>query len=456
MVQEGTFRAQIRATLGLGLPLIGANLATLALGITDTVMLGWYSVPALAASTLGFSFYFLLFILGKGFSAAVMPMVAQAASGGDETEARRVTRMGLWLSLAFAALAIPVTWFSGPILIAMGQQPKLAALTQDYLRIFGFTMLPALMLQVLISFLAAMERAQRVLWASLIGAVLNAGLDYALIFGNFGLPALGLRGAAIASVFTQTLIFLIAAGFATLPYEMRRYQLFVRFWRPDWAALAQVFRLGLPIGLTSLAEGGLFSASALMMGWIGTLALAAHGITLQIVSLTFMVHMGLSSAATVRAGRAQGRRDARDLRLGALAAVTLSGVFGLLSVAVIVLMPRQLLGLFIDPTDPLKPQLLGVGTRLLMVAALFQMTDAAQVMALGLLRGLRDTRVPMIQAAISYWLIGIPAGYVLAFPMGFGAVGVWFGLVIGLTVAGVLMMTRFWRLAPHPGTSQPA
>nr|MDA3887686.1 MATE family efflux transporter [Allgaiera sp.] len=285
MAQERTFRAEMRATLSLGLPLVGANLATMALGITDTVMLGWYSVPALAASTLGFSFYFLLFILGKGFSAAVMPMVAQAASGGDETEARRVTRMGLWLSLGFVALAIPVTWFSGPILLAMGQQPKLAALTQDYLRIFGFTMLPALLVQVLISFLAAMERAQRVLWTSLAGAVVNAGLDYTLIFGKFGLPALGLQGAAIASVTTQTLIFLVVAGFATLPREMRPYQLFVRFWRPDWWALAQVFRLGLPIGLTSLAEGGLFSASALMMGWIGTLTLAAHGIALEIVSL---------------------------------------------------------------------------------------------------------------------------------------------------------------------------
>lgn len=450
MAQERTFRAEMRATLSLGLPLVGANLATMALGITDTVMLGWYSVPALAASTLGFSFYFLLFILGKGFSAAVMPMVAQAASGGDETEARRVTRMGLWLSLGFVALAIPVTWFSGPILLAMGQQPNLAALTQDYLRIFGFTMLPALLVQVLISFLAAMERAQRVLWTSLAGAIVNAGLDYMLIFGKFGLPALGLQGAAIASVTTQTLIFLVVAGFATLPREMRPYQLFVRFWRPDWWALAQVFRLGLPIGLTSLAEGGLFSASALMMGWIGTLALAAHGIALEIVSLTFMVHVGLSSAATVRAGRAQGRRDARALRLGAAAAVLLSGVFGLISVMVIVLIPHQLLGLFINPTDPLKPQMMMVGTQLLMVAALFQMADAAQVMALGLLRGIRDTRVPMLQAGVSYWLIGMPAGYLLAFPLGLGAVGVWFGLVVGLTVAAILMMRRFWRLAPRP------
>lgn len=453
MVQERTFRAELRAVLALGLPLIGSNLATMALGITDTVMLGWYSVPALAASTLGFSFYFLLFILGKGFGVAVMPMVAGAAASGDQTEARRVTRMAMWLSLGFIALALPVTWFSGSILVAIGQEPKLAALTQEYLQIFGFAMVPALLLQVLISFLAAMDRARMVLWGSLAGAVLNAVLDYGLIFGNFGLPEMGLRGAAVASVVTQTLIFLIAAGFATLPREMRPYQLFVRFWRPDWPALAQVFKLGLPIGLTSLAEGGLFSASAVMMGWIGTLSLAAHGIALEIASLTFMVHLGLSSAATVRTGRAQGRQDALALRQGALASILLSGGFGLFSVALIVLLPHQLLGLFIDPADPLKPQLLAVGTRLLMVAALFQLADAAQVMALGLLRGLRDTRVPMILAAVSYWLIGIPAGYLLGFTLGLGGVGVWFGLVFGLTVAGVLMMTRFWRLAPHPAAT---
>lgn len=452
MAQDWKLNAELRATLRLGLPLIGSNLATMALGITDTVMLGWYSVPALAASTLGFSFFFLLFILGQGFSVAVMPMVAEAVSSGNETEARRATRMGLWLSLGFAAIAIPVTWFSGPILRAMGQTPELSDLVQEYLRIFGLGMVPALLSKVLTSFLAAMERANTILWATLAGAALNGFLDYALIFGNFGLPEMGLRGAALASLGTQMLILLVAAGFATLPAEMRPYQLFVRFWRPDWPALWQVVRLGLPIGMTSLAEGGLFSATSIMMGWIGTVALAAHGIALQIASVTFMFHLGLSMAATVRTGRAQGQRDAAALRRGALAAVTLSGLFGVASVVVIVAMPHQLLGLFMDPSDPLKPQIEAVGTRLLMVAAAFQLVDAAQVMALGLLRGVRDTRGPMMQAALSYWVVGIPASYVLAFPLGLGATGLWIGLVIGLSLAAAMMMTRFWRRAPRPGT----
>ncbi|WP_102226031.1 MATE family efflux transporter [Acidimangrovimonas sediminis] len=450
MVQDRTFRAELRATLGLGLPLIGSNLATMALGITDTVMLGWYSVPALAASTLGFSFYFLLFILGKGFAMAVMPMVAEAASSGDQTEARRATRMGLWLSLAFAAVSIPVTWHSGAILLALGQKPALAMETQAYLRVFGFVVVPALIVQVLIAFLAAMERARMILWATMTGAVLNGILDYGLIFGNFGLPEMGLQGAAIASLSTQTLILVFAVAFVTVPKEFRAYQLFVRFWRPDWQALGQVFRLGLPIGITSLAEGGLFSATAIMMGWIGTVALAAHGIALQIASIAFMVHVGLSTAATVRTGRAQGRRDAAGLRQSAQAALILSAGFGLISVAAMLALPHQLLGLFIDPHSELKPEILAFGTRLLMVAALFQLTDAAQVMALGLLRGLRDTRVPMIQAAISYWLVGIPASYVLAFPLGLGGVGVWLGLVVGLSLAAAMMMTRFWRRAPRP------
>ncbi|MFC2966759.1 MATE family efflux transporter [Acidimangrovimonas pyrenivorans] len=449
MADRMTYRAQAGAVLALGLPLVGSNLAQYLLNVTDTVMLGWYSVRALAAVTLGSSSFFIVLIVGAGFAKAVMPMVAEAASSDDRTEARRVTRMGLWLSILYAVAAMPLMWYSGPLLRLLGQKPEIAQLTQDYLRIAGWSLLPGLLVMVLRSFLAALERTRVVLLATLAGVALNAVLDWLLIFGHGGLPELGVQGAAIATLGTHLLTLAIAALYAALQPELRPYQLFTRFWRADWPAFGQVFRLGWPMGLTSLAEGGLFQASALMMGWIGTVQLAAHGIALEIVALTFMVHLGLSNAATIRGGRARGRGDARGLRDGAAVAVGLSALFALVAVATIVAFPHQLLGLFINPDDPLKPQLLDYGTRFVLVAALFQFADATQVMALGLLAALKDTRGPMVQAAVSYWLIGIPASYALAFPLGLGGVGLWLGLTLGLTLAAVLMMTRFWRKAPR-------
>ncbi|MBF9032182.1 MATE family efflux transporter [Rhodobacterales bacterium HKCCE3408] len=435
----------LRATAALALPLIGSHMAQQAIIITDTVMTGWYGVEALAAVTLGSMIYFVIFIVGSGFAFAVMPMVAAAASAEDTRQVRRVTRMGLWISILAGLAMLPVFWFSGPILTALGQQPLLAAEAQGYLRIVGFALGLSLMIMVLKSHLAALEHTQIVLWATVAGAVLNAGLNWVLIFGRFGLPEMGIRGAAVASLGTYSLMFAILAVYAARARAMRPYTLFARIWRPDWEAFGQVFRLGWPIGLTHLAESGLFTASGLMMGWLGTVPLAAHGVAVQIASVTFMVHVGLSSAATVRTGRAWGRADLQGLRLGAAAALILSGAMVLLTVAAFLGLPGPLISLFLDPADPARPDILAIGTGLLAVAALFQLADAAQVMALGLLRGVQDTRVPMFYAILSYWALGIPASYLLGFPLGLGGPGIWLGLVIGLAVAAILMMTRFWQ-----------
>ncbi len=437
-----SYRGHARALLVLGLPLVGSHLAQIAIMVTDSVMLGWYAVEALAAVTLAFSTSFVLFIVGSGFAFAVLPMVASAAAQGDETQVRRVTRMGLWASTLYGLAVMPPLIWSEPILLAMGQKPDIAALTQDYLAIFAFGMVPALLVMVLKNYVAALERTQVVLWATVAAAVLNAVLNYALIFGNLGAPELGLRGAAIASVTMQlaTLAMLVVYANAVLP----RHDLFRRLWRADPEVFRQVFRLGWPIGLTNLAESGLFAASALMMGWIGALPLAAHGIAVQLASMSFVVHLGLSQAATVRAGRAAGRGDRQGLRDGARAAVAMSACFAALTVVLYLALPEALLGLFLDPSDPDRPAILAIGVALLAVAALFQFVDAAQVLALGLLRGLQDTRVPMIHAAVSYWLIGIPASYGMGFVLGWEGVGVWLGLVVGLATAAALLMQRFW------------
>ncbi len=454
MKQVMTYRGHIKAISILGFPLIGGHLAQFAIGLTDTIMLGWYGVEALAAVTLAGSFYFVLFLFGAGFGWAVMPMVATAAAEADETSIRRSTRMGLWLSLLYAALVMPLLWWSYPLLIATGQDPQVAETAAAYLRVAGWGLFPALVVMVLKSYLAALERTQIILWITVAAAIVNAITNYALIFGNWGAPELGVIGAAIASVVTQmvSLVAVIFYAVRVLP----EHSLFQRFWRPDWEMFSSVLRLGVPIGLTTLAEVSLFATSAFMMGWLGQVPLAAHGIALNLASATFMVHLGLSNAATIRAGNALGRRDRAHLERGAITAMVMSLVMSVLTIILFLTCAEPLISLFIEPDDPLRPQIIAIGTVLLAMAALFQLVDGAQVIALGLLRGLQDAKIPMVMAALSYWVVGIPASYYFGFVRGMEGVGVWLGLVLGLAFAAVLLMARFWLRSVKTVEFQPA
>lgn len=449
MRQDMTYRAHARAALALGIPLIGSHIAQFSITITDTIMLGWYGIEELAAVTLAGSFWFLLFIIGSGFAFAVSPMVASAQSSGKVTQIRRITRMGMWISMIYGAAMFPLLYWSAPLLRAIGQDPHISELAQAYLRIAYWGMFPALMVMVLKNYLSGLERAGIVLWITIITLIANGFLNYALIFGNWGAPELGVKGAAIASVLVQIIGFLVLVIY--IHKKLPEHAMFQRFWHSDREAIAEVFRMGWPIGITLLAESGLFSASAVMVGWIGTSELAAHGIALDIAALSFMVHVGLSNAATVRAGQAYGIKDERNLKKGALVIIAMSVCVSVLVVILFLGIPETLVGLFLSPDDPNRAVIIPIGVSLLAVAALFQFADGAQVNALGLLRGVHDTKIPMIIAAIAYWPLGLSAGYILGFVYGFGAVGVWAGLVVGLAVAAAFMMLRFWTKSSRIG-----
>jgi MATE family multidrug resistance protein len=442
MPHRNTVRAHVRSTIALGLPLVGSHLAQFAVTMTDTLMLGWYDVGALAAATLATSIFFAIFILGAGFPLAVMPLAAQAVAAGDERRLRRVTRMGLWWSVIYSALLMPLLIFSEPVLRAMGQPEKVAEDAALYLQIGGWALFPALLTMVLKSYFSALERTRVVLWGTVAAAVANAGVNWLLIFGHYGFPEWGIAGAAVASILTQSIMLLILI--VHTQHTQPQHALFRRLWRPDRESLGEVFRLGLPMGLTNLAEIGLFSGSSVMMGWLGTIPLAAHGVALQLSSAAFMVHLGLSNAATVRAGHALGRRDVVGLRLGGMVAMGLSVGVALVTMVILLAVPELLLGAFVGQDDPARPEIILAGTSLLAVAAIFQLTDGAQVIALGLLRGVQDARVPMFIAAFTYWVIGLGSSYLFGFRLGYGGVGVWLGLVAGLAAAALLLNWRFW------------
>ncbi|MEL6887932.1 MAG: MATE family efflux transporter [Pseudomonadota bacterium] len=442
-----SYRGHTRAILALGLPLIGGHLGQVAIGVTDTMMLGWYGVTELATLTAAGSWFFVLFLMGSGFAWAVMPMVAASHAEEDDTAIRRATRMGLWLSMGFAALAMPLMIWSEPILLALGQTDDVARLGADYLTIAGWGIIPALIVMTLKSYLAALERTQIVFWISAAAAVINALANYAFIFGNWGAPELGIQGAAIASLATQMVM--LAGVLLYVVWRVPEHTIFARLWRPDWEMLGRVYRLGWPIGLTNLSEVGLFAASAFMMGWLGEIPQAAHGIALQLASITFMVHLGLSNVATIRAGNALGRHDLPHMRRGAYTVTALSVAMALATIVLFVALPEPLISLFLGRDVTGRDEIKAIGIVLLAMAAIFQLVDGAQVIALGLLRGVQDTAVPMVLAGVSYWAIGIPCSYLFGFVLGWGGVGVWLGLVVGLVFAGIALMMRFW------GTSMP-
>lgn len=439
-----SYPAHAKAVATLGLPLVGGHLAQIAIGVTDTVMLGWYGVDALAAVTLAASYFFVLFLMGAGFAFAVMPMVATFDAEEDEVSIRRVTRMGLWLSIAYSVAIMPIMIWSESLFLFLGQEPTVAADAQQYLRIAGFGMFPWLVAMVIKSYLAALERTQVVFWIAVLATVCNGLINYALIFGNWGAPEIGIQGAAIASVFTQLIGMLGVVVYAIL--VLPQHQLFVRFWRADWEMLMRVFRLGVPIGFTGLSETGLFTATAVMMGWLGTVPLAAHGIALQCAGITFMLHLGISNVATIRAGNAFGRGDREHLAKGAYVVFAMSLVAALLTIVGFLLWPEPLVLAFMQPSEPARDQILIIGVGLLAMAALFQLVDGAQVIALGLLRGVQDTKVPMYMAAFSYWGIGMPCSYIFGFVLGYEGIGVWMGLVVGLASAAILLSVRFWSV----------
>ncbi|MFZ2099612.1 MAG: MATE family efflux transporter [Oricola sp.] len=439
----------LRATFALGVPLVGSQLGLMLINTTDTVMLGWYSVEALAAMVLAAPMFFTVMIFGAGFSHAVVPIAAQAEGRGDTRGVRRAVRMGLWVAIAYSALMMLPLWHTRTILLALGQDPEVAALAGDYMRIAQWGMFPVLAAQGLRAFLSSVERPRIIFWSTVAGALLNGFLNWILIFGNWGAPEMGVKGAAIASLGTTALTFLVLSVYVTIERKAAEYMIFVRFWRPDWPDLREVLRIGLPISITILAEVALFVFSSILMGWLGVVALAAHGIAMQIVSIAFMVPMGMSQAATVRIGRARGGGDATALNRAAATVMVACLAFALLSGLLFWTIPAPLISLFLDNGKPEAPDVVRYATPLLMIAAIFQLFDTAQAVGAGLLRGLRDTRVPMVIAIFSYWAVGFPLAYGLGFVADLKGPGVWSGLAVGLAFAAVLLNARFMILRPR-------
>jgi MATE family multidrug resistance protein len=434
-------------TLRLAAPMVLTQLSQIAIMTTDLAFIGRLGGDAIAAAALSGTIYFVSFTFGMGLMSAVAPLAAQAFGAGNAALVRRSLQAGLWAGLV---VALPIMIFplqGETILLALGQAREPARLAQNYLLGVAWGVAPALWFMALRSFMGAVNRPEPVLWITLAAIPINALLVYPLLYGAWGLPALGLFGAGVATSLVNFGSFLAGLWFATRKAPFRDYHVLARLWRIDWSLMRQIVVIGAPMSLAFLLEYGLFSTAALLMGLISTAALAAHQVALQVAAILYMIPYGISMAATVRVGHAAGRHDADGLRRAGLTAIwigiALAAMLTLAVTAARFTISQFFLGSGAAEQDPSAT----LAATLLVIGATFYITDALQAVTSGALRGLKDTRIPLLFAAIGYWLIGFPASYALGFHTPLGAIGIWIGLSMGTAVHATLLILRFLRLS---------
>jgi MATE family multidrug resistance protein len=440
------WRGELAATLLLAAPLVLANLLQMAVYAIDVVFVARLGEQALAAASLATAIFGLLVWALSGLTGAVAPLIAAELGRGRQAvrEVRRSVRMALWLAVLAGLAGMVLCSWGVEVLLAAGQEPEISALGGHFLALLMWSLIPQVACNVLRIFVAALGRPVFATAITALAIVVNALGNYAFVFGNLGAPALGLDGSAISTLITSLLT--LAAYVAAIQgtRRLRRYYLFGRMWRPEWTRLKELVRLGLPIALIVAAEGGLFGSAAFLMGLIGEAQLAGHAIALQVAAFAFQVPFGMAQAATIRVGLHFGAGDRSGVTRAGWTALGLAAGFMVLPAGIMVFAPRLLLSAYVDVDAPQNAPLVGFAMQFLTVAAAFQLFDGTQTVAAGVLRGLQDTRVPMLIALFGYWAVGFTTAIILGFGTDLRGLGVWLGLAIGLVVVATLLVTR-WR-----------
>lgn len=438
---------ELRATLGIAGPLAAANLLQMLTYAVDVIFIARLGEQQLAASALAVALFGLVLWALTGLTGAVAPLIAEAL--GERAPAlravRRSVRMALWLAMIAGIGGMGLCLLLDPIMQVSGQQPAIIALANQYNTMIVFSMVPMLLAGVLRNFVSALGRPIFATAITGLGIFVNAGANYAFIFGKLGAPELGLAGAAVATIITG--FFTLAAYVIAIRVDRRlhRYHVFGRLWSPDWARLKQIVQVGTPIALTITAEAGIFGAAAFLMGRFGAAELAGHTVALQLAALAFQVPFGVGQAAAIRVGYFYGARDPVGVKRAGWVALAIGTGFMTITAGAMVLVPELLLTIYVDPAAPANAALVAFALQYLALAAIFQLADGVQAVAAGALRGLQDTAVPMWIAIFSYWVPGIGVSIGLGFFTPLEGTGVWIGLATGLFFAAVLLIARWYR-----------
>ena len=440
-----TFTQELGATAHLAAPIALAMIAQLGMGVTDTIMLGALGRDALGAGGLGAASFFVSCSVVQGMLSSAAILIAHARGGQNEARIVPVLRAGYAVALLSALPLMAMLWFAEPLLLLAGEPTALAATVAPYVRVLALATPAFMWMATQRAFLSAMSRPRLIPFVSVGALVVNGLLNYGLIHGKWGLPEFGYIGSAMATAITIYLQVIVMSLGMRLMRGLPRAKLMGAI---AWHEAREILHLGWAIAITVGVESGVFFAAALLMGIIGPAALAAHQITIQFAAMMFMVPMATGQAANVRVGFHAGAGAAQAAQRAGYAALTLGAVFAIVAGGLIALFPERIVALFgLDPTNPADAEVMALAARLLVVCAAFQLADGAQAIVLGALRGLKDTRAPMLIASAGYWLIGFPAAWLFGLKLGYGGMGVWWAWALALLVVAVLLLWRFQRVS---------
>ncbi len=441
------WRTEFGATLQLAAPLALANILQMAVYAVDVIFVARLGQEALAAASLATSLFGLIVWTFSALTSAVAPLIAAELGRGRHAvrEVRRSVRMALWLAVATGLAGMGLCLLAEPLMRATGQDARVSTLAGGFIMVLSFSLIPMIAANVLRTLVSAVGRPIFATAISALAIVVNALGNWVLVFGNLGAPALGLTGSALSTILTA-IVTLAAYGLAIQrDRRLRRYHIFGRWWRPEWVRLREILRLGTPIALIVVAEGGFFGSAAFLMGRIGPAELAAHAIALQVAALFFQIPFGIAQAATIRVGYFFGAGDVAAIGRAGWAAVASCLLFQMIGAGVMLLAPRAVLSIYVDTRLPGNAAMVAFAVQYLAVAAAFQLFDGIQAVAAGALRGLQDARMPMGIALFGYWLPGFGTAAALGLATPLAGVGVWIGLAVGLVVVAVLLTWRWHR-----------
>ena len=423
-------------------PLVVGQLSQVGMGFTDTVMAGRLGPVDLGAVAIGSTLWIPVYLACVGVMMAMSPTVAHHEGAGRRPSISRLYRQSLWLSGALAVLGFIVTSQVGVVMSWIGVDPAIVPVTEDYLDAIAWGM-PGVCFYLGLRFVSeGLGHTRPVMYIQLLALVANVPGNYVLMYGALGNPAMGAVGAGWSSALVLTAAAAGMLGYVASRSRFRAYRLFRRPERPDPDELLPLLRLGLPIALVTVLEVGLFTAVGLLMGSLGAVAVAGHQIAINYAALMFMIPLGVSLATTVRVGQASGAGDIEDARLAGFVGMGMATGAMLVSALFMLAAPGLIVGMY--TTDQAVS---AVARSLLLMAAVFQVSDGLQAGALGALRGLKDTRYPVLVTFVAYWMIGLPIGWSIGIGRALGPQGLWVGLVAGLTFAALLLSLRFWRIS---------
>ncbi|MFD2244677.1 MATE family efflux transporter [Pontibacter ruber] len=426
----------------LAYPVVLSQLGHIMVSVFDSLMVGQIGTVPLAAASLGNSIFMIVMVFGFGVSFSITPLIAAAEGRKNYTRISLLLLNGLFSNLLLGILLFVVGYFLSPYITYLNQPAEVVKLAVPYINVLFLSMVPLMIFQAFKQFAEGLSFTKQSMYITIFANALNIGLNYVLIWGKLGFPEMGMVGAAWATLISRVIMAVMMGIFVLYANRFEIFRRFITFRHLSFIHMYRIFKLGLPISGQMLFEMGAFSFSAIMIGWLGAKELAAHQIAINVASVTYMMASGIAAAATIRVGNQKGLRNFRAMRMAGLSSFAMGAIFMTVSGLLMVLGNDLIPMLYID-----DPEVIRIASYLLIIAALFQISDGVQVVGLGALRGLEDVRIPGLISLIAYWVIGLPVGYVLCFKAGFGVNGIWTGLLVGLSVAAVLLFWRFRRLS---------